>query len=120
MKTNKLSRSIIDHKVSSNTIGVYWLGKKKKGSFDIRYVGRSDSCVKTRLMQHIETDKFTHFSFKSTKTIYEAFRLECMEWHLRADHTYNKIHPDSPRHLPYVCPYCMAPANDFKNLCEVM
>lgn len=114
MRVYKLIKSVIGHKISRNSIGVYWLGRFSKGHFEITYIGRSDGCLKRRLLQHTELGKYGHFAFKITPTIFDAFRLECQEWHNRAC-VYNLIHPDSPRNLPYICPYCLT-QKEFGNL----
>jgi hypothetical protein len=31
--------------------------------------------------------------------------MECREWH-RFFKLGNAIHPDAPKNLPYICPYC--------------
>jgi hypothetical protein len=102
---------MIDQKISKNKIGVYLLGKYSKGHFEIKYVGRSDNCLRSRLKNHTSNGEHTHFSVIFTNTIFESFRRECLEWHNRGACLCNQIHPDAPRNIPYVCPYCNTLSN---------
>jgi len=102
-----LQKAAIDRNIPTPATGIYYLGTLQDGCLSVQYVGRSDTDLRRRLLQHTSEGKFTFFSFRLTKTILEAFRLECREWH-RFCETLNLIHPDAPKSLPYLCPYCNA------------
>ncbi len=105
MNILNLCKPVVDRSVSKNSVGVYCLGKKTPKGFCVGYVGRSDTNLKRRLLQHVQNGKFSQFYFIPTKTIFDAFRMECREWH-RFFELSNVIHPDAPKNLPYICPYC--------------
>ncbi|MBD2211535.1 hypothetical protein H6G27_16925 [Nostoc linckia FACHB-104] len=87
--------------------GVYVLGNECSG-FMAHYIGRSDKCLQTRLLNHNYLYQFSYFIFRYASNPREAFYLECQLWHYYADlkHMYNKIHPASPADSAEKCPYC--------------
>lgn len=94
----------IDNRVEKDRIGVYVLGYAKEGSFYPQYVGRSDTCLKTRVKQHAAKAKYKRFKFRYYSTIRGAFEKECTVWH---DFDYlqrNQQHPDRPDDTTYPCP----------------
>ena len=91
--------------VPKNATGVYFLANKENGKFVLKYVGRSDTKLRNRLLQHAKEGKYSYFSFVLTRTIFDAFRIECREYH-NAVNLDNKIHPRKPKNLDYKCPYC--------------
>lgn len=111
MRIYRLVKLVIDRKISEDVIGTYFLWKYVKGSYELRYVGRSDGRLKKRLVAHMQAKAFSHFSFKATGSILEAYYTECKTWHDYRGRLCNKIHPDSPRNLPYFCPYCEVSKN---------
>ncbi len=87
--------------------GVYILGTGPK--FTPGYVGRSDTCVRTRLAGHNHLDEFEYFIFKYADTPAEAFQLECEYWHVlqqQGVQVVNKNHPAPPDFSGMQCPYC--------------
>ena len=95
--------------VSGKHAGVYALGDVENGEFVIKYVGRSDSCLQTRLLSHNYLYKFSYFFFEYAKNPVDAFHKESKWWHACVDFDIpiiNKIHPDSPANAGLVCPYC--------------
>lgn len=93
--------------IPSAATGFYRLGVIEDGEFRPRYFGRSDRELRSRLLTHRrERPEMTHFAPMVTSTIRRAFELECREWHLRGESMENEIHPASPRHIAYDCPYC--------------
>lgn len=107
MKILELSKPIIEGEISKGLVGAYCLGVKTDKGFNAGYVGRSDTDIRRRLLQHAEVGKFSNFYFIPTKTIFDAFMIECREWH-RFFALSNSIHPDAPKNLPYICSYCNA------------
>ena len=106
MKFIKLTETNVKKQVPKNATGVYFLASKENNRFIIRYIGRSDLRLRERLLQHTRNKKYEYFSFQVTKTILEAYRIECREYHNAVDFLDNKIHPRKPKNLDYRCPYC--------------
>ena len=107
MITYELDAEVIKNVVGRRRVGVYFLGQQLNDELCVQYVGRSDTDLKRRLLQHARAGQYPRFAVCPTKTIWDAYRLECREWH-RFAHLFNRIHPDSPKILPYLCPYCIA------------
>lgn len=109
MNVHVLNSETIAQNLVSKQIGNYWLGHfSATGSFVVRYIGRSDTCLKRRLSQHAAKGKYEAYVFRPSEQIKESFDIECREWHLlkSIDQLDNIIHPDSPTRLPYKCNYC--------------
>jgi hypothetical protein len=49
---------------------------------------------------------FTHFVARPAATVEEAYRRECLFYHLEQETTYNKYHPARPAETDFACPYC--------------
>lgn len=97
-----------------HSIGAYVLGyKNQQGSFVVQYVGRSDTDINARLLQHLE-EGYLSFKFQQLSTIYDAFCKECNLYHDFGENKLlkNKEHPDRPVGTNYLCPRC----NIFNNL----
>jgi hypothetical protein len=111
MQEQTLNRETIAQAVARKQIGNYWLGNfDPAGGFIIHYVGRSDTCLQRRLMEHATKREYDIFVIRVAESIREAFDIECREWHLlkKLNQLRNLIHPDAPSGLPYSCPYCHA------------
>jgi len=110
MEIYKLEQSSIKESIEAKEAGNYWLYRTNEtGESVIRYVGRSDKCLSTRLKQHNQNGIYEDFSFEVSRTfpkVRNAYDIECREYHLLKDQLDNKIHPDAPRHLPYTCKFC--------------
>lgn len=100
----------IKRNIIANTKGNYILGTiDKNGEFIPGYVGRSDCCLKTRLLTHNHFSKYSAIVIKFASTEIETFLTECKWYHdLRSMgiKLENKIHPDSPDYGEKCCPYC--------------
>ncbi|MDU2106215.1 hypothetical protein [Clostridium sp.] len=97
---------VIKEVVLSNRPGVYVLGDNENG-FVYRYVGRSDTCIRTRLLTHNYLYKYEYFIFRYVDNPKEAYYYESKWWHDCANMGINnKIHPDAPSGSRLVCPYC--------------
>lgn len=100
---------VIRKTVLPGKCGVYALGDMEEDEFKIKYVGRSDHCLRTRLLTHNYLYDFSYFYFLYVDSPKDAFRLESQWWHACVDFEVpiiNKIHPDSPSNSPMVCPCC--------------
>ena len=102
---------IIRFSVDKGKPGVYALGEIVDGKFIVGYVGRSDSCVQTRLLSHNHLYEFSYFCFQYARNPAEAYLKETELWHTCVDFDIpivNKIHPDSPANAKLSCPYCQS------------
>lgn len=106
MQTYCLNNHNVRRLVPADAIGFYRLGTEAEGKFSLTYFGRSDTSLRQRLLFHARARLATHFQFVLTETIYQAFALECSEWHLHPIGATNVIHPDAPRWIAYGCPWC--------------
>ena len=114
MYTQPLNRTNIANAVERKHIGNYWLGKYLPNEiFQATYVGRSDTCLQRRLMKYVNDEQYDAFVLRVAISVREAYEIECREWHMISRGLNNEIHPRSPRHLPYSCPYC-----DFRKLLD--
>ena len=107
MKTYGLSEHKVCSVVEEGTIGNYTLYTMDRESLRVKYVGRSDNDLQYRLLQHAERGEYAAFAFQYAETLHDAFRVECRDYHYY-DNLDNRIHPDAPNWLGYVCPYCSA------------
>ena len=105
-----LTQEKIEEKIEANKMGNYALGelKEEKGSlvFIVKYIGRSDDCLRTRLKAH--TNNYDKFKFSYAKTVKEAFEKECNNYHDfgEAKKLDNKVHPDRSKDENWKCPQC--------------
>lgn len=102
-----LSNDVIDEAITREAPGNYALGHvNDKGIFIVKYVGRSDTCVKTRLKQHV--DKHPKFKFSYASSPKAAFEKECKNFHDFGGTAKlgNSIHPDRPANANWKCPHC--------------
>ena len=100
----------INNVVTSVSAGNYALGYlNKNNEFVVQYVGRSDSDVRERLLQHIG-EKYEAFKFSYATSPKAAFEKECKNYHDfggEEGKLNNKIHPDIPNDSESCkCPYC--------------
>ena len=91
--------------IPEDTIGAYVLFD---GDRPI-YVGRSDECLRGRLMRHEHLPKATHVMWAPRSTPLRAYHLEASWYHeIRSlsSAEINKIHPARPKGTDVVCPFC--------------
>lgn len=97
----------INAAITRKCCGNYALGYIEDDEFIVEYVGRSDSDVKGRLLNHIGED-YESFKFSYATSPKDAFRKECKNYHdFGGDEGKldNKIHPDRPNNSKYwKCP----------------
>lgn len=97
--------------VKKGKAGVYALGDVVDDEFSVGYVGRSDTCLQTRLLSHNYLYDFSYFYFQYVETPAEAYAQEAGLWHACVDYGIpirNRIHPDSPVNAHLKCPYCQS------------
>ena len=102
---------IIRMLVDKGKAGVYALGEVVDDEFFIGYVGRSDTCLRTRLLSHNYLYDFSYFYFQYAETPANAYAKEAGLWHSCVDYGIpirNRIHPDSPVDAHLKCPYCLS------------
>ena len=88
--------------------GVYLLYKSVNGP--VRYVGRSDTSLRSRLKWHRTNNEYKYYRFKHC-SLKEAYEWECKYWHKYKDTIDNSsdkygIHPASPNGKYWTCPVC--------------
>ena len=103
----ELTDEAVEKNVTKTSPGNYLLGIISDGKFVVKYVGRSDTDLATRLKQHLG-EGYQYFKFQYATSPKAAFEQECRDYHtygesLKLD---NKIHPDSPPKIHRVCPIC--------------
>lgn len=102
---------IIRAVVDKGTAGIYALGEVVGDEFFVGYVGRSDTCLRTRLLSHNYLYDFSYFYFQYAGTAAAAYTKESELWHACVDYGIpirNRIHPDSPVNAHLKCPYCQS------------
>ena len=105
----RMTPDVIRAEVTKGLPGVYVLGDIENGKFIFKYVGRSDSCLQTRLLTHDYLYEYSYFVFSYVKDAKKAFELESKWWHDCRNNSIslrNHIHPDSPSNQFLICPYC--------------
>jgi hypothetical protein len=104
-----LSTAEIDKLVTKTSAGNYALGSvNTEGAFIVRYVGRSDTNLNTRLKQQADTGKHPKFKYSYASSSKAAFEKECKNFHDfgGTEKLENDIHPDRPAYIDGKCPYC--------------
>ena len=104
-----LTTQKIDDVVTRKSPGNYALGSVSDSTFNVAYIGRSDTDVNNRLKLWVGTNnKYTHFKFSYATSPKAAFEKECMNYHdfggsAKLD---NKQHPERPDDTDWKCPMC--------------
>ena len=116
-KVHRLFDIIVSMLVSEKLIGNYAFGYMEDDIFVVRYVGRSDSDLKTEIRQQMKTDRAkgcTHFVYSVAESVKDAFEKECRDFHYfgGADRLNNQNHPAKPAGTNYKCPVVGCEYND--------
>jgi hypothetical protein len=100
----QLSERGIDANLQSRSPGVYALGDVQNSLFIVRYVGRSDTDLRTGLKTHI-AGPHSQFKFTYALSPRDAFLKQCELYHdyIGLD---NSQHPCSPPGINLICPRC--------------
>jgi hypothetical protein len=71
------------------------------------YVGRSDTSLRRRLLEHARTWPDIYFTYDVAFSAEDAYTLECSLFHALGEHTSNVDHPQraDTDHPP--CPFCI-------------
>ncbi|MCH8979609.1 MAG: hypothetical protein IH945_10270 [Armatimonadetes bacterium] len=104
----ELARKRIGETVAPNRIGNYALGRygtKNVEKFIVLYVGRSDSDVQARLLEHAAEKKHKLFRYSYAESAAEAFEKECRNYH-DFEAPENDVHPARPEGTSLTCPRC--------------
>jgi hypothetical protein len=104
-----LTNQSIDQYVAKNRIGNYALGVYGSNLFAVKYAGRSDTCLNSRLKQYPGSPGYTHFMFSYAASAVQAYQKECINFHDYSEYRLdNAIHPDKPEGHPagLKCPRC--------------
>lgn len=102
-----LTTNSINIAVAKTSPGTYVLGETRTdGVFVIRYVGRSDSDLNSRLQRWV--GKYNQFKALYFETKYGAFEKECNLYHGFGGSSLldNMIHPATPQNTNWSCPVC--------------
>ena len=105
------NRDTINRMVEPNRIGAYVLLRYDDQSTPWYYVGRSDTDLQRRLLQHLDNgEPYSKFWFRYETCVRDAFFAECYAWHDYKDNGTNldnTIHPDTPSGSVRIhCPVC--------------
>jgi|GraSoiStandDraft_41_1057321.scaffolds.fasta_scaffold844207_2 hypothetical protein len=99
-----LSFDAIDAVVTRTSAGVYALGHSDaQGRFCINHVGRSDSDLRSRLLDYIGSDRLFKYGYSASSQT--AFEKECQLFHDFSPPG-NRLHPDRPKGTTWSCPRC--------------
>lgn len=104
---HSLDSSTIDQKVSHSG-GAYALGVSLQtdGGMPVKYVGRSDSDLNSRLKQHASEGQYSYFAFTHRTGAIAAYEKECELYHTFGPLD-NVVHPHKPN-ASCKCPHCGA------------
>jgi len=79
------------------------------------YVGRSDTCLRNRLLRHAYTKKGDYFDYDIQWTLEKCFIAECSAYHAWFCQIDNLIHPAPPKGLDIKCPFCRSTFDQIRN-----
>lgn len=71
-----------------------------------RYIGRSDTDIRRRLLRHSSEQSGDYFTFDIHNSPANAFDMECALFHALAPSLLNRIHPDRPNFHRTGCAFC--------------
>lgn len=100
-----LTSTEINSIVVDKSPGAYALGSTSSGVFTVKYVGRSDDDLNSRLQCWV--GEYAEFKASYFLTPQEAFEKECRLYHdFGESHSLdNSIHPAAPTSTSVRCPY---------------
>ena len=96
--------SVVRALIPEGVIGAYLLLLKNVPI----YAGRSDVCLRDRLINHHLLGVATHVMYQPCRDPFQAFCIEGFWFHTlrRGDGGLNMIHPARPKNEPRKCPFC--------------
>ena len=96
----------IESVVEKDRPGNYALGYlDTRDRFVVCYIGRSDTCVQTRIADHAGETTRLIFVFNYATSINAAYEKECTDYH-EYDPPDNIAHPAHPKDSLLRCPVC--------------
>jgi hypothetical protein len=98
---------VVREAVAPGQPGAYALGNDR-GGFQVGYIGRSDYCLRTRLLTHNYLYEFEYFVLRYAAGVLAAFQVECELYHVYRQAgapLANRVHPAAPS-FRVACPYC--------------
>ncbi|MFJ6522575.1 GIY-YIG nuclease family protein [Streptomyces filamentosus] len=72
------------------------------------YIGRSDTCVRRRLLKHCASARGEYFTYDVHFSADQAFTAECSLFHALRPQLTNILHPDRPNFSQAICLFCPA------------
>ncbi len=93
----------------TGTAGAYVLLRYYPNDAIPIYVGRSDTCLRRRLIRHPLRGLASHFLVAPTRNLEQAFAVESHWYHQYRSEGFpvmNRIHPASPAGTGRRCPFC--------------
>lgn len=105
----KLDSKTVSATITKTSAGNYALGYTRDETFYVKYVGRSDSDLRERLLTHASDGKYDRFKYSYATSPKAAFEKECQNFHDFGGITSldNAIHPDRPSNSKdWKCPVC--------------
>ncbi len=103
-----LTPDSIDRFVRPLATGVFAVGyTRENGAFVVRYIGRSDSDLRSALRAQ-PPDEMARFKWVESSSQMAAFDTQCELYHEfgGADALENDEHPPRPKGSGWVCPVC--------------
>jgi hypothetical protein len=103
-----LNPTKIDEVVKARVPGVFATGyTKETGAFVVRYIGRSDSDVRSELRAQ-ESDQTARFKWVESASAHSAYEAQCRLYHDfgGSDALENEDHPNRPAGTSWRCPVC--------------
>jgi len=104
-----LSIADIDKQVTKTSAGNYASGLvNDKEKFIVKYIGRSDTDLNTRMKKHATTGEHPKFKYAYATSPKTACEKECKNFHDfgGTEKPENGVHPDRPAKSGWKCPYC--------------
>src|SRR5688500_344045 len=96
----RLDTAVISESIPASVAGAYVLMVAQVPV----YVGRSDYCLRSRLLTHELLGRVTHFCWRITRNAVQAYYHECAWFHgFRHCGLWNNAHPGQPRHTRVTC-----------------
>lgn len=74
---------------------------------EAEYIGRSDSCLRRRLLVHAYRRRAHYFRYEVHNHAVDSFGMECALFHAPPGaRLSNRLHPASPQGSAARCPFC--------------
>lgn len=78
------------------------------------YVGRSDTSLRRRLLEHSRTWPDIYFTYDVAVSVEAAYSMECSLFHALGEHTTNADHPQRASGHDVECIFCMTTFQDIQ------